>query len=180
MAESEHYNGRYILLPCPLEVLGAGEEKETERVDCSWDEYITNKSSALFTSHTHTGLKTKFHTKMVTIWFFLEKKERGDGCADWVSVEEAQGDAIRWPPYTIQNYPVKFSLLLFHPTNFGSLWQKNLLLDLKARKDNCKKKQFHQRCKESSCERANISEPQPPSKKFVSDWFASQGNRSYA
>ena len=138
MAESEHYNGRYILLPCPLEVLGAGEEKETERVDCSWDEYITNKSSALFTSHTHTGLKTKFHTKMVTIWFFLEKKERGDGCADWVSVEEAQGDAIRWPPYTIQNYPVNFSLLLFHRTNFGSLWQKNLLLDLKARKDNCK------------------------------------------
>ena len=118
----KYYNGRYILLPCPLEVLGAGEEKETERVDCSWDEYITNKSSALFTSHTHTGLKTKFHTKMVTIWFFLEKKERGDGCADWVSVEEAQGDAIRWPPYTIQNYPVKFSLLLFHRTNSGAIW----------------------------------------------------------
>ena len=177
MAESEHYNGRYILLPCPLEVLGAGEEKETERVDCSWDEYITNKSSALFTSHTHTGLKTKFHTKMVTIWFFLEKKERGDGCADWVSVEEAQGDAIRWPPYTIQNYPVKFSLLLFLPELFDITL---VLLDLIARKDNCKKMQFYRRCKESTCERANITEPQPPNKKIVSDWFAIQGNRSYA
>ena len=174
MAESEHYNGRYILLPCPLEVLGAGEEKETERVDCSWDEYITNKSSALFTSHTHTGLKTKFHTKMVTIWFFPRKKgERRWLC--WLS-QCWRGTRGRYKVASLHHTKLSSQLffITLSPNQFWVYLTKNLLLDLKARKDNCKKKQFHQRCKESSCERANITET--PSKKCVSDWFASQGN----
>ena len=54
MAESEHYNGRYSTsMPSGGAGGWRGKRDCCERVDCSWDEYITNKSSALFTSHTH-------------------------------------------------------------------------------------------------------------------------------
>ena len=59
------------------------------------EEYITNKSSALFTSR--TGLKTKFHTKMVTIWFFPGKK----GERRWHSTTAEARGTPRWPPFIV-------------------------------------------------------------------------------